>query len=216
MPGDGGIGSGHRDAPQARGEASMSTDHDRRPLDGSIDWDDLHPATKNLLSRRRFLARGGQAVVLFGGLSVFVGACGDDDDDSSTATTTTTAASGDGATESLYTRLGGNEAITAVITDFVDNQVVPDDRINGFFANTDLDRLKTLLVEFTANATGGPEEYTGRDMTASHAGLDITVADFNALVEDLSNSLAVFEVPEQEQGELLGALAPLQDQIVTA
>jgi hemoglobin len=189
-----------------------SFDPDRRPLDGSIEWDELHPATKRLLSRRRFMARGSQAVVLFGGLSVLLAACSDDSGHDAAATT----AAGDADADSLYTRLGGNPAITAVIGDFVDNQVVPDDRINGFFANTDLDNLKVLLVQFTANATGGPEEYTGRDMATTHAGLGITVADFNALVEDLSNSLVVFEVPAAEQGELLGALAPLQDQIVTA
>jgi hemoglobin len=186
---------------------------DRRPLDGSIEWDALHPATKSLLSRRRFIAGGGKAVVLFGGLTVLLGACGSDDDDDAEDTTSTAAAA---TTPTLYERLGGNAAITAVIGDFVDNQVVPDTRINGFFANTDLDRLKVLLVEFTASATGGPEKYTGRDMKTAHEGMNVTVADFNALVEDLSKSLDVFSVPAQEKGELLGALAPLQGDIVTA
>ena len=126
------------------------------------------------------------------------------------------AAAGGAAADSLYTRLGGNAAISAVIADFVDKQVVPDTRINSFFANTDLTRLKKLLTEFTDNATGGPEAYTGRDMKTTHAGLKITVADFNALVEDLSKSLDVFKVPAKEKGELLGALAPLQSDIVTA
>ncbi len=193
----------------------MTIDHDRRELDGSITWDELHPETRKLLSRRRFLGRGAAGIVAFGAFSLALAACGDDDDDDAAPAGGDTG--GDGAaTASLYERLGGNAAITAVIADFVDNQVVPDDRINGFFANTDLERLKVLLVEFTANATGGPEEYTGRDMVSSHAGMGVTVADFNALVEDLSASLDVFEVPAQEKSELLGALAPLQSDIVTA
>jgi hemoglobin len=199
-------------------------------LDGSIDWDDLHPATKSLLSRRRFLAQGGKAsLVLFGAFNLVLTACGGDDGDgastttgaagatASTATTiaaaTATTAAG---TKTLYERLGGNAAISAVMTDFVDEQVVPDKRINAFFAGTDLTRLKQLLTEFAGNATGGPEKYTGRDMKSSHAGLGITMADFNALVEDLSKSLDVFKVPAREKGELLAALAPLSKDIVTA
>lgn len=197
------------------GEPNM-TDARERPLDGSIEWDDLHPATKQLLSRRRFLVRAGATVALFGMMPLALAACSSDDDDAAATTTTAAATTGTAAADALYTRLGGNEAITAVIGDFVDNQVVPDDRINGFFADTDLDNLKVLLVEFTANATGGPEEYTGRDMATTHEGLGITVADFNALVEDLSASLVVFSVPQAEQDELLAALAPLQDQIVEA
>src|SRR2546423_14208968 len=107
-------------------------DADRRELDGSIEWDELHPETKKLLSRRRFIAGGGKAVVLFGAMTVFVGACSSDD--KKTAATTTTAAAGSGAAAaSLYSRLGGDAAISAVITDFVDKQVVPDTRINTFF-----------------------------------------------------------------------------------
>ncbi len=48
--------------------------------------------------------------------------------------------------KSLYQRLGGKPAITAVVDDFVGN-VAADKRINGFFAKTDIPRLKRLLVE---------------------------------------------------------------------
>ncbi len=188
------------------------TSLEHRALDGSIEWDDLHIETKKVLSRR-----GLMKVSLFGAFTLVVAACGDDKNDSAPTTTATPATPTTGAgTKSLYERLGGNPAITAVIADFVDNQVVPDARINGFFGTTDLTRLKVLLVEFTANATGGPEKYTGRDMKTTHAGLKITVADFNALVEDLAKSLTVFKVPAQEQGELVAALAPLQPDIVEA
>ncbi len=189
--------------------------------DTDFNWDDLHPETRRLLSRRRFIGNGGRAaagVVVFGGLLTVVGCGGDDDDDAATSDTdaptsdTTVAADA----ESLYTRLGGNAAVTAVITDFVDNQVVPDDRINAFFANTDLDRLKVLLIEQVGSATGGPEVYTGRDMVAAHAGMNVTVVEFNALVEDLVASLDGAGVPEQEKGELLAILGPLQSDIVTA
>ena len=107
--------------------------------------------------------------------------------------------------KSLYDRLGGQPAITAVVDDFVGN-VAADARINRFFARTDIPRLKRLLVEQICQGTGGPCTYTGRDMKTTHAGMGITDAQFNALVEDLVKSLDKFKVPEKEKGELLGIL----------
>jgi hemoglobin len=115
--------------------------------------------------------------------------------------------------KSLYDRLGGKDAITAVVDDFVGN-VAADKRINGFFAKTDVPRLKRNLVDQICQATGGPCTYTGKDMKTAHKGMGITDADFNALVEDLKKSLDKFKVPAKEQGELLGALASLKPQIV--
>ena len=115
--------------------------------------------------------------------------------------------------KSLYDRLGGREAITAVVDDFVAN-VAADNRINGFFAKTNIPRLKANLVDQICQATGGPCTYTGRDMKTAHKGMGITDANFNALVEDLQKSLNKFKVPEKEQGELLGILGSLKPQIV--
>ena len=115
--------------------------------------------------------------------------------------------------KSLYERLGGKDAITAVVDDFVAN-VAADKRINGFFAKTDVPRLKRNLVDQICQATGGPCTYTGKDMKTAHKGMGITDADFNALVEDLKKSLDKFKVPAKEQGELLGALGSLKTQIV--
>ena len=70
---------------------------------------------------------------------------------------------------SLYSRLGGQPAIEAVVGQFLDN-VAADDRINARFANADLPRLNRLLVEQVCAATGGPCTYTGRDMLTTHGG----------------------------------------------
>ena len=118
-----------------------------------------------------------------------------------------------GAQKSLYDRLGGQPAIVAVVDDFVGN-VAADGRINGFFARTDIARLKRLLVEQICAGTGGPCTYTGRDMQSAHRGMNISDAQFNALVEDLVKSLDKFKVPDKEKGELLGILGPMKPAIV--
>ena len=125
-------------------------------------------------------------------------------------TTTTTQASG----KSLYDRLGGVDAIKAVVKDFVEEQVAKDSRINARFANTDIPKLEEHLTNQICEATGGPCKYTGRSMKESHAGMGITEAEFGALVEDLKKSLAKFNVPQPEQDELIGALAKMHDDIV--
>ena len=114
---------------------------------------------------------------------------------------------------SLYDRLGGEAAIKAVVDEFVAN-VGDDARINHYFANADLDRLKGHLVNQIGQASGGPQQYTGRDMKTAHAGMGIDEAAFNALVEDLVKALDKFSVPEQEKGELLAILGPMKSDIV--
>ena len=126
-----------------------------------------------------------------------------------TAAATATAA----ADSSLYSRLGGKDAITAVIDDFVAN-VAADRRINARFAKTDIAHLKRMLVDQVCEATGGPCTYTGKNMRAAHAGMKITEAEFNALVEDLSRSLDKFQVGEREKTELLSALGGMKGDIV--
>ena len=121
---------------------------------------------------------------------------------------------GTAATEkSLYDRLGGKTAITAVVDDFV-GRVAADTRINGKFANANIPRLKSMLVDQICQASGGPCTYTGRDMKNTHAGMGVSSSDFDALVGDLVATLNKFKVPEREKNELLGALGPMEGDIV--
>jgi hemoglobin len=113
----------------------------------------------------------------------------------------------------LYERLGGKPAISAVVDDFVGN-VAADKRINGFFANTDVPRLKQLLVEQICAGSGGPCTYSGRDMRAAHSGMNVGDVHFNALVEDLVKTLDKFKVPQREKDELLALLGPMKSDIV--
>jgi hemoglobin len=117
------------------------------------------------------------------------------------------------APKSLFDRLGGKPAIEAVVDEFL-KRVAADKRINGRFFNTDLARLRGLLVEFVCSATGGPCQYTGRDMKTAHAGFQLVQEEFNALVEDLVGALDKFNVPKKEKDEILGALGPLAKDIV--
>lgn len=116
-------------------------------------------------------------------------------------------------TKSLYERLGGKPAITAVVDQFVAN-VAADGRINSRFATTDIPKLKGHLVDQVCQATGGPCRYQGREMKSTHVGMQISSADFGALVQDLVAALDRFNVPAGEKGELLALLGPMKKDIV--
>jgi hemoglobin len=114
---------------------------------------------------------------------------------------------------SLYARLGGSDAIVAVIDDFV-ARCAADSRINGKFARTDIPRLKAMLVDQVTAASGGPAYYNGRSMEETHEGMGVTAGEFDALVGDLVATLNRFNVADAEQQELLGILGPLRADIV--
>lgn len=113
----------------------------------------------------------------------------------------------------LYDRLGGSDAIAKVVDEFVSN-VAADARVKDFFAKTDIPMLKKHLVDQICNATGGPCEYTGRDMKTVHKGMGVTEAHWNATVEDLVKALDTFGVKDTEKNELLAILGTLKPDIV--
>jgi hemoglobin len=148
--------------------------------------------------------RGGAGMIVMGMLTVLMG-CAE--------TGTSNGPKHPAPTTSLYSRLGGKPAITAVIDQFVAN-VAADRRINGRFATTDIPRLKGHLVDQVCGATGGPCVYTGRDMKRTHSGMHISTAEFEALVQDLVAALDTFHVPAGEKQELIGLLGPMKKDIV--
>ena len=115
--------------------------------------------------------------------------------------------------KSLYERLGGQDAIVAVVQDFA-GRVLADARVNKKFAKSNAPRLVKNLTDFVCMATGGPCKYTGQSMKAAHKNMAVTTGEFNALAEDLTATLNKFKVPEKERNDLIGAVAPLAKDIV--
>ncbi len=120
--------------------------------------------------------------------------------------------------KSLYVRLGGQSAIQAVASDLVD-RILLDDRVNNWFAqaaasSANAAAYKSKLSDFICQNTGGPCNYTGRDMVAAHKGRAVTSEAFDAVVQDLIAVLDNLEVPSKEKRQLLEILGPLKASIV--
>ena len=107
--------------------------------------------------------------------------------------------------KTLYERLGGYDAITAVVNDFLP-RLMSDSQLGRFWDNRGEDginREKQLLIDYLCMSAGGPMLYTGRDNKTSHKGMEITESDWEKLVDHLNATLDVFQVPSQERNDLL-------------
>ena len=135
--------------------------------------------------------------------------------------------------KSLFDRLGGEAGITTIVEDFT-SRVLADPRVNwerkgirtgGFLGIRDRSvawdphpeavvRLKKHLTQFIALSTGGPAVYEGKDIRASHAGMRITNAEYDAAIGDLKATLDKLGIGTEEQKELLSIVETTRPQIV--
>lgn len=117
---------------------------------------------------------------------------------------------------SLYQRLGGFDAISAVVDDVV-IQIAADEKLGRFWAHRGEDgitREKQLIVDFIVNKAGGPLYYTGREMKLSHEGMRIDNQDWDILIDALKNTLHKFKVPAKEREEVLAFFDSTKKDIV--
>jgi len=120
------------------------------------------------------------------------------------------------ATTSLYERLGGYDAIAAVVDDLL-QRLLSDPQVGVYWRGHSTDskqRDRQLLVNYMCHAAGGPVVYTGRDMKTSHAGLEISESDWQVTAGHLITALEKFNVPEQEKQEVLAFVSSLKADIV--
>ncbi|HEX8177298.1 MAG TPA: group 1 truncated hemoglobin [Pyrinomonadaceae bacterium] len=118
--------------------------------------------------------------------------------------------------KSLYERLGGYNAVAAVVDDFI-GRLVTDKRFERFFVGHSKDsqkRIRQHIVDQLCAAAGGPCIYTGRSMRDSHEGLNISEEDWKAAVDHLVASLDKFKVGKREKDDLLGAVSKFKPDIV--
>ena len=116
----------------------------------------------------------------------------------------------------LYERLGGYDAISAVANDLLP-RLQADPQLGRFWQNRGEDgvrREKQLLIDFLCSSAGGPLYYTGRDMKVSHKGMKISERDWSAFLGHLNATLEAFRVPQAERDEVVGFVQSTKPDIV--
>lgn len=119
-------------------------------------------------------------------------------------------------TNSLYERLGGYDAITAVTNDLLP-RLMGDELLGRYWqhrGNDGLAREKQLLIDFLCASAGGPMYYTGRDMKLSHKGMRVSEADWQVFVGHVEATLDKFQVPAQERADVLAFIDSTKADIV--
>lgn len=120
-----------------------------------------------------------------------------------------------GIPASSLEEFGGREGVRAWVESLfyyimLDNRIAP---IFREFGNPE--RQMFLNTQLEIMVLGGPNEYQGASMSAAHADLGITMTQFNAVVEAAYNACERNVIKYHTCNQLINALAPFTDDIVT-
>ena len=116
-------------------------------------------------------------------------------------------------TRSLYERLGGAPAIEVVVDELY-RRILDDPELVPFFARVNLRSQKGRMRAFVSMATGGPNEYRGRNMQTAHCRHAIQDHHFDLVAGHLIAALASAGADPVAADELVAAVALLRDDIV--
>lgn len=119
---------------------------------------------------------------------------------------------------SLYTRLGGYDGIVAFANDLIP-RLIGDKQLGRFWAyrgTSGLDIEKQLLIDFLSFNCGGPMVYTGRNMKATHKGMNISEDDWSIFLGHAALTMQTLEIPQQECDEIVAFVLGLKEDIVEA
>ncbi|MEU4427957.1 group 1 truncated hemoglobin [Actinoplanes sp. NPDC024001] len=115
--------------------------------------------------------------------------------------------------ESFYLRIGGEPAVSAAVAALY-RVILADDRLAGYFAGIDLDRLSRHMIALLSQVLGGPAEYSGRDLRGAHRHLGITAAHYDLVGAYLIGVLAGLGVDDEVLAAVRGVLAASAEDVV--
>lgn len=114
----------------------------------------------------------------------------------------------------LYERLGGEDGISALVDDVLDAHL-NNPLVKTRFENAeDLERARRMSVQFFCAGSGGPQEYTGKDMLTTHKGMNISEQEFIAVVDDILDAMDNHDLGEDVKKDVLAILYSLKDEII--
>jgi len=117
-------------------------------------------------------------------------------------------------TNSLYQRLGGADGIARLVDDAIaahlNNPVVK----TRFENIKDLEHAKNMARQFFSAGSGGPVNYTGKDMLTAHKGMNISEQEYLAVMDDIVGAMENNGLNEDTKKDVIAILYSLKDQII--
>ena len=117
------------------------------------------------------------------------------------------------AKASLYDRLGAMDGINSIVSDTIALHL-ENEKIAHYFDGVDLENLAHHVAAFFAAGTGGPAEYQGRDMTSTHAHMNMSGADFDSAVADVLSAVKGNGVDDESAAEVAAILESLRPAVM--
>jgi hemoglobin len=115
----------------------------------------------------------------------------------------------------LYERLGEQEGIRAVVDDFYD-RLLDDEQLGPFFEGADMELLRRTQTDFLCEAAGGPETYDAAPVREAHLDVPFEPDHIERAVDLLYESLAAFDVPEDDADVVVGAIAEYEEDLLAS
>ena len=115
----------------------------------------------------------------------------------------------------LFERMGGEPVAREIVSDIWDNHG-KNPIVKNRFQYSDPVYVKQKVYEIFAMATGGDVEYTGQDMKTTHAAMNISEMEFNAVVDDIMDALDENHIATQEKNEILAILWSVRPDVVNS
>lgn len=120
--------------------------------------------------------------------------------------------------KSLYERLGGIDGITAIVDEVVEAHMTNPAVKARFLPLKDNPKhfgdVRQHLINFFAAGSGGPEQYTGKDMQTAHRGMNISKGEYMSVIDDILLALDKRKIDEQSRKDVLAILFSLKDQMI--
>ena len=113
----------------------------------------------------------------------------------------------------LYERLGGEAGVELVVDHFLAN-VSDDDRLGVRFADTDMQRLRGLLIDRVCEATGGPCLSDGTGLPEAHKVVGVTEYEFGIMTQHFAEAMIDADVEIHEHIAAMHLLVDMHDDIV--
>ena len=120
--------------------------------------------------------------------------------------------------KTLYERLGGANGIAAIVDDIIEAHMINPNIMARFLPVKEdaahFAQVRQHLIEFLSAGSGGSEQYTGKDMTTAHRGMNISEAEYMSTIDDILASLEKHNIDEQSKKDVLAIAYSLKGTMI--
>jgi len=122
-------------------------------------------------------------------------------------------------TTTLFERLGGRDGISMIVNDAIEAHMHNPAISARFLPYKDqpehLEIIKQHTIDFFSAGSGGPAAYSGRDMTTTHEGMNISHAEYMHVIDDIFIALDKNSINDDTKKDVLAILWSLKGMIIS-